>query len=138
MRDGKDARTIRVGVVEDDPLICGMLSETLEIFGYFPFIYRDAWDFIDALTAPSSVSAPGQFDVVLLDILLPGTLEGLEIINYLQTSRPELPLIVMSAINISNLNHIGTRFPRIKILHKPFRLQDLRAYIEMSVLAVSE
>jgi len=121
---------MRVGVVEDDALICGMLSETLERFGHVPTIYREGWAFLEELTGNYTTTKPDPFDIVLLDVLLPGSISGVEIINYLCITRPELPLIVMSAINSTDLANIQDQFPEVKILQKPFRLQALRDSIE--------
>lgn len=121
---------IRIGVVEDDPLTSGMLSETLERFGYMPFIYNDGWAFLEALTGNYHTTEPDPFDIVLLDILLPGSISGIEVLNYLYLTRPELPLVILSALSSEDLTNIKEQFPTIKILQKPFHLNDLRVYIE--------
>ena len=121
---------MRVGVVEDDALTCGMLSETLERFGCIPFIYHDGWSFLETLTASYHTTKPDPFDIVLLVILLPGSISGIEVLNYLYLTRPELPLIVLSALGSNDLANIQKQFPSVKILQKPFHLNDLRVSIE--------
>ncbi len=121
---------MRVGVVEDDILTCGMLSETLERFGYTPFIYHDGWSFLEALTGNYHTTKPDPFDIVLLDILLPGSISGIEVLNYLYLTKPELPLIILSALSSDDLANIQEQFPHVKILQKPFHLNDLRVSIE--------
>jgi DNA-binding response OmpR family regulator len=133
MIDAGREHGIRVGILEDDPLICGMLAEILELSGYFPILYRDAWAFLEALTADTVTPSSKGFDVVLLDVLLPGTLEGLEVIGYVRRTRPELPVVVMSALQMRHLQHIRGRFPGVTILHKPFGLGELRACLARSV-----
>ena len=121
---------MRVGVVEDDILTCGMLSETIERFGHIPFIYHDGWSFLEALTGNYQTTESDPFDIVLLDILLPGSISGIEVLNYLHLTRPELPLVILSAINSQDLANIKEQFPDTKVLQKPFHLSDLRLAIE--------
>jgi DNA-binding response OmpR family regulator len=127
-REGKNR--IRIGVVEDDSLVSGMLLESLERFGYMPFIFNDGWSFLEALNGNYQTIETKPFDIVLLDILLPGTISGIEVLQYLSLTRPELPLIILSALNKDDLKNIQEQYPKSKILQKPFRLSDLQASIE--------
>jgi len=70
------------------------------------------------------------FDIVLLDVVLPGSISGTEIINYLCGTWPELPLIIMSALNSMDIANIQRQFPEAVVLQKPFRIQALRVAIE--------
>ncbi len=121
---------MRVGVVEDDALTCSMLSETIERFGHIPFIYHDGWSFLEALTGNHQPTTSDPFDIVLLDILLPGSISGIEVLNYLHLTRPELPLVILSAIDRHDLANIHEQFPDTRVLQKPFHLSDLRIAIE--------
>ncbi len=121
---------MNIGIVEDDALIGSMLAEMLECFGHVPTVYNDGWTFLEAFTSSNQSISSKLFDVVILDMLLPGRISGLEVISYLHLTHPHLPLVVVSAISSADLESIREQFPGIKVLRKPFRLQDLRVSIE--------
>jgi len=124
---------MRIAVVEDNAAICTMLSNMLQLAGHVPAIYYEGWPFLDELTRNYHIDdskQPNLFDGVLLDVVLPGSISGTEIINYLYVTRPDLPLIVMSALNSSDLANIQRQFPEVTMLQKPFHLQELRVAIE--------
>ncbi len=121
---------LRIGVVEDDVLTCGMLSETLERFGHIPFIYNEGWPFLEDLVGKHETNELEPFDLILLDILLPGTVSGIEVLNYLSITKPKLPVVVLSALGSDDLANIKEQYPDVKILQKPFHLSALRALIE--------
>ncbi len=122
---------LRVAVVEDNAPTCDMLSETLERFGHIPLIFNDGWTFLEALTGNYRTTEPDPFDIVLLDILLPGSISGIEVLNYLTLTRPKLPLVIVSALSSSDLTNIHEQFPKVKIVQKPFHLDNLRTAIEV-------
>jgi len=121
---------MRVAIVEDNASICTMLSTMLQLAGHVPAIYYDGWAFLDELTHNYYTKQPDPFNVVLLDVVLPGRISGTEIINYLCITRPDLSLIVMSALNETDLANIQQQFPGVTVVQKPFRVQALRVLIE--------
>ena len=118
---------MRIGIIEDDALISDLLRETLNRLGHTPTFYHDGWSFVEAFTNEQNME---PFDKILVDVLLPGSISGHEVINYLRVNRPHIPLIVISAIDSEDLINIQRQFPGIKILHKPFHLYDLRIAID--------
>ena len=118
---------MRVGVVEDDTLISDLLKETLQRLGHTPTFYPDGWSFLESLNNDQTLE---PFDRMIVDVLLPGSISGHEVINYLRINRTQLPLVVISAIDSEDLRSIQRQFPGVKILHKPFHLHDLRIALE--------
>lgn len=84
------ARTNRVMVVEDDFLIRLTLSEVLADEGY---------EVVEAGSGDEAVAVLAEtadIDVLLTDIQLPGSLDGLALVAQVRQRRPDLPVIFMT------------------------------------------
>jgi DNA-binding NarL/FixJ family response regulator len=83
----------RVLIVDDHPLFVEALQRT--IVGAFPdVVTREA---ISIEKAKRELDSQPPFDMVLLDLALPGT-RGLEGLLELRTLHPKLPIVVVSAL----------------------------------------
>lgn len=121
---------MRVGILEDDPAVCGLLHETLERFGHAACIYRDGWDFLAQFLTEELTPPPRPFDAVLIDLILPGAVTGLEALQQIRMTYPDLPIVVISAVPYLNLEVIKDAYPGVKTLQKPFKLRDLLTAIQ--------
>ncbi|HEV8377289.1 MAG TPA: response regulator, partial [Tepidisphaeraceae bacterium] len=79
----------RALVVEDDAAIRRGVCDMLRFHG---FEVQEAADGDEGLEQAQSA----EVDIVLLDLILPGTL-GLEILEQVRNARPTLPIIIMTA-----------------------------------------
>ena len=79
----------RLAIVEDDPIQAELLSETLRAEGYQVVTYSEGQAALAALEGGEPI------DVVLADVTMPG-LDGLALCAALESSRPELPVIVVT------------------------------------------
>src|ERR1700738_2152919 len=77
-------------VVEDEVLIRLSLAETLRDAGYSVVEAASADEALTVLTSSTPV------DVVLTDVNMPGSLDGIALGRYVRTTRPELKVIVVS------------------------------------------
>ena len=78
----------KILIIDDDPRMCASLKELLGREGYKIRTKNSGSTAIDILTKES-------FDLVLSDIVLPD-FEGYQIIDFLSTHNPEIPIIVMT------------------------------------------
>src|SRR4051812_38981588 len=76
-------------IVDDEPNIRRMVGALLTSEGYE---VRDAAEGVEGL-ARAAENAP---DVVLLDLMIPGELDGLATLAQLRKSSPDTPVIMMS------------------------------------------
>jgi len=83
------ARRLRVWLVDDDASIRWVLEKALKSGGMLPKVFDAAEPALEALRG----DAP---DVLLTDIRMPG-ISGLELVRKIQSTRPQLPIIVMTA-----------------------------------------
>jgi two-component system nitrogen regulation response regulator GlnG len=85
-----NAQSVRVWLVDDDASIRWVLERALKNGGMVPKSFEGAES---ALAALRSDPAP---DVLITDIRMPGQ-SGLELVRKIRGSRPQLPVIVMTA-----------------------------------------
>ena len=80
---------MKILVIEDEARILSFLARGLEAEGYR---VEGASDGRDGLAR----AVQGEWDLVLLDLMLPG-LNGLDVLDALHRSRPDLPVLILSA-----------------------------------------
>jgi CheY-like chemotaxis protein len=113
-------------VVDDDPDIRHLLSESLRLHGYEVHSFEDAETALDDLDNH-------DFSLALLDILLPG-INGLQLCRKLRKSpkTSELPIIMMTAFykQAENIQEAREQYGATDYLLKPFPLKTLHEKID--------
>src|SRR5213595_3069108 len=112
---------MRILVIEDEPRILAFLARGLEAEG---FSVDGAPDGRAGITR----AARGQYDLVILDLLLPG-LDGFTVLRELQRERPELPVVIVSARSDLETKLRGLDFGACDYVSKPFSLDELLARV---------
>jgi DNA-binding response OmpR family regulator len=112
----------RALVVEDDSAIRRGVCDMLRYHG---FEVQEAADGDEGLEAAQSA----EVDIVLLDLILPGTL-GLEILEQVRNARPTLPIIIMTAKGEEADRIKGLKLGADDYVVKPFSIKELIARIE--------
>jgi two-component system OmpR family response regulator len=79
------------------------------------------------------LAASGAYDVIILDRLLPGGLEGLAIIQALRTSKNKTPILILSALAEVDDRIQGLRAGGDDYLTKPFAFGELSARLDALV-----
>ena len=126
---------MKIGVLDDDPAICGMLRELLEFTGHEAFVYNNPWDLLMSLfhnDPPTHL-----FDAIIVDLLLPD-LSGSQVIQQIQEHFKDLPIIVISALPDVALASLNGKFPTLVVLKKPFTLKNLLMILEPTNHQVQE
>jgi DNA-binding response OmpR family regulator len=121
---------MRIGLLEDDPAICEMMQEMLEAGGHSVSAYHDGADILAALHLEEPAALPPPFDILFVDLILAGDINGEQVIHQVRIIYPHLPIVVVSAVAASHLQAVARRYPGVKALQKPFKLRDLFAAIE--------
>lgn len=112
---------IHILIVEDDPNIAKSIEVTASIVGY----HCDHCD--NGMTAVEMVNS-GDYDIVLLDIMLPG-LNGFEVIERIRNSGT--PVIFLTAMGDVTDKIKGLRMGAEDYIVKPFEAMELLARIEV-------
>lgn len=124
---------MRIGLLEDNPSIVDWLSTALGMAGHSVSPYYDGPSLLAHLFATESISPTLPFDLLLVDLYLPGGISGLDVINRLRKAIPseQFPIIVVSGASLSELNRLHASHPDIPVLQEPFRVGTLLEQIEM-------
>jgi two-component system OmpR family response regulator len=115
----------RVLVVEDDKRIARLVSRALETEGHTVDL---AYNGTDALT----IALDRQFDLLLLDLMLPG-LDGTEVLSRVVEERPGQRVIVVSAIMEIGLRVACLDAGAVDFVSKPFVLAELMARVRARI-----
>jgi len=115
-------RQIRILVVEDEEAIRTGLIDVLVFHGY---------DADSAATGPDGLekALTGKFDLILLDIMLPG-MDGYEICDRIRTEDREQPIIMLTAKTSDEEIIQGLKLGADDYVPKPFSIQQLVLRIE--------
>ena len=117
------AAPIRVLVVEDNRDICENIAAYLEKYGY---LMDFAYDGVSAM----HLAIKNRFDVIVLDLMLPG-MDGLSFCKKLRAEFPvETPVLMLTARDTLDDKLKGFEAGADDYLVKPFALQELHARLQ--------
>jgi DNA-binding response OmpR family regulator len=114
---------MRILVIEDEARIQAFLARGLEAEGYTVVAAGDGRKGLDLATGT-------HWDLVVLDLLLPG-LNGLQVLRELHRTKPELPVVILSARSDVQTKLRGFELGATDYLAKPFSLDELLARIRV-------
>ncbi len=116
---------MRILVIEDEGRILSFLARGLEAEGYRVEAASDGREGLERAVG-------GDFDLVLLDLLLPG-LNGLELLRDLHRSKPALPVVILSARADLQTKLRGFELGASDYVPKPVALDELIARIRVQL-----
>lgn len=111
----------RLLAIEDDPVLGAYLQAQLQRTGFEVFWCQNGQDGLN-------LAQQQPFDVVLMDILLPG-MNGLQVLTQLRQTHA-LPVILMSALGAEADRINGFQLGADDYLPKPFSMAELQVRIE--------
>jgi two-component system copper resistance phosphate regulon response regulator CusR len=114
---------MRILVIEDEPRILGFLRLGLEAEG---FTVDGAADGATGL----ALALTEAYELVVLDLQLP-RLDGLRLLEEVHTTRPELPVLILSARTDLQTKLRGFDLGAIDFLAKPFSFDELVARVRV-------
>jgi DNA-binding response OmpR family regulator len=112
----------RILVVEDNADLAYGLQNNLEIEGYEVRLAADG-------TAALAATRAGRFDLIVLDLMLPGV-DGLRVIRALRDRDDRTPVLILTARGQEEDKVRGLRMGADDYVTKPFGLLELLARVE--------
>lgn len=116
---------LRVLVVDDEPLLAGLVGDFFEDAGF---------SVVTAATADEALiilhqHASAPFDLLFTDVQMPGTMNGLQLAHICRHDFPHIGIVVASGF------HKGEAAP-FDVLRKPFRFPDFERAVIRAMDAV--
>jgi len=112
---------MRILIIEDEPKVVSFLKEGLIEAGYEIDVAYDG-------QTGKSKAMTKQFDLVLLDIMIP-LLNGVDLCKILHKAKPDLPIIMLTALDSVENKIQGFEAGADDYLVKPFEFIELLARI---------
>ncbi len=126
--DWNNIPPIKILVLEDDEKVNSLLASILEYMNFQGTFTTDGYDTIDQFKGAISSNHP--YDIVLLDLTIPGKLGGKDTIVKLLEIDPNLKAIVTSGYSndavMANYREHGFK----SYLTKPYRIEDFISVIQ--------
>lgn len=114
---------MRLLVVEDEARIAEAIKRALELHHYAVDIVHDADSGLSAAAHP-------DYDMVILDRMLPGSLDGIGIAKELRNQGVDTPIIMLTALSEVDDRIDGLRAGADDYLQKPFSMKELIARVQ--------
>ena len=125
--------TERILLVEDDPSIRGAVIQQLRSLGYTA---SEAPDGAAGLAVFESAAIP--FDLLLTDVVMPGTFTGRALADKVTARWPATKVVFMSGYSEDAIIHHGRLDAGVLLLSKPFRKKDLALIIRQALDGASD
>ena len=114
-------------VVEDDKLVRDYVLTQLHSLGYVTL------NAANAAEALAIVAAGNPFDLLFTDVIMPGSMNGRQLANELQKTRPGLKVLFTSGYTENAIIHHGRLDSGVLLLAKPYRKSDLAAMVRKAL-----
>jgi PAS domain S-box-containing protein len=115
-------------VVEDDRLVRDYVLTQLRSLGYVTL------EAANALEARAIVNAGHAFDLLFTDMIMPGTINGRQLADELQQTKPGLKVLFTSGYTENAIIHHGRLDSGILLLAKPYRKSDMARMIRIALV----
>lgn len=114
-QDSDDSVSKAVLIVDDDPLIALMMSQAFEEEGYEAVVASNANKALEVLDYLAK-----RIRLVVTDIMMPGSMNGLDLGHLIAERFPHIPVITMTGYSTEGSS--GAVGP---VLHKPFAMEKM-------------
>lgn len=113
---------MRLLIVEDDPTIAGFVRQGLQEIGYVVDVVADG-------NTGEAQAATGKYDVIILDVMLPGQ-SGIDACRRLRQRGVATPILMLTALSSTGNKVEGLQAGADDYLVKPFDFEELAARIQ--------
>lgn len=114
-QDSDDSVSKAVLIVDDDPLIAVMMSQAFEDEGFAPVVAANANKALEVLECLGK-----RIRLVVTDIMMPGSMNGLDLGHLVAERFPHIPVITMTGYATE-----GSGDAVGPLLHKPFAMEKM-------------
>jgi DNA-binding response OmpR family regulator len=115
-------RQLRIAIADNDPDSLALLHSALKS----PI--NDIYEATNGVELVQLLVENDPFDLVVMDVLLPW-MDGLEVLRSMRVTEVATPVLMLTRLMRSDLQAEVDHLGNSKLLHKPFRLPELRAAV---------
>ena len=125
----KDFKTLRILVVDDEPLILHCVARFLKKRALVK----------TASTAEEALNEIGDqhYDLCFLDVIMPGKMTGLEAMKIINERSPNTKVAIMTATPLNEAMKEQVEDYACALIEKPFNLSDIGMVTEMVEVALN-
>jgi DNA-binding response OmpR family regulator len=115
-------KDMTVLIVEDNSSIANNLARAMQSQGFKADIAADSQVALDLINT-------GNYNVIIMDRMIPGPYDGVELISFLRKNNNKVPILMLTALASINSKTSGLDAGADDYLAKPFDLSELYARI---------
>ena len=119
---GNTARQKLVAIVEDEALVRDIATMELEDCGFEVVDFQSADDALPYLRKNG-----GNISVLITDVQMPGTINGLDLVRLVSRLWPDLRMLVTSGGPLVDPAKLP---PQVRFIAKPWRATDMAARVQ--------
>ncbi|SNR63678.1 response regulator transcription factor [Flavobacterium sp. ov086] len=108
---------MKILVIEDDQRVAELIQRGLTEHGFIPTLAYDG-------LSGKKLALNNQYDLIITDIILP-KLDGLDLCKEIRQIKPDLPIIMLTALGTTNDKVEGFDAGADDYLTKPFEMREL-------------
>jgi CheY-like chemotaxis protein len=118
---------MKILLMDDEPQVLNLIGELLACYGYQVVLTTDG---VTAIKAYQQAKISGEpFDAVVMDLMVPGGMDGLETIIHLRDFDPEIKAIISSGYVDEPVMADYKRYGFVGVAKKPYLVEELMKII---------
>lgn len=122
--DAGHPSNLRILVMDDEPMVLEVVREMLSALGHIPFTASDGESAVEMYERAAEEGEP--FDLLILDLTVPGGMGGEETLKQLRSRYPEVRAFVSSGYSNNPIMAHYDRHGFAGVIAKPYHLTQLR------------
>ncbi len=116
------SREKKILIVDDNPHMCNLLADILEIFNYQGIKAKDGEEALVFLKKDN-------YDMVITDLRMPN-LGGMDLLKTIKDEKPSLPVVVITAFGKSDTQQDVLAAKADGYLAKPFKVDEIEELLK--------
>jgi two-component system, cell cycle sensor histidine kinase and response regulator CckA len=123
-----EARKIKFLIMDDEEIVGDIAKQMLVYLGYDVVLVKDGREAVSLYK--SQLSCGERFDVVIMDLTIPGGMGGKEAVGKILTIDPDAKVVVSSGYSNDPIMVRCKEYGFSAAIAKPFDLQSLKGIVE--------
>lgn len=126
----------RVLIIDDEPHVLAVGKAVLAAHGFEAVATQNGEEALDLVR--TGLETGERFTVVILDLTMPGSASGFEVLEWLHSCDPRLPVIACSGYFQEDVRELCQAIGFVDVLHKPFHFESLCLAVRRAMVPEAE